>query len=84
MAQLASWFNHAHGLSLGRPVIDKTGLTGFYTFTLYWVPDEGPNPDQGAAILATLQDQAGLKLESRRGPVDYIVVDHAEKVPVGN
>ncbi len=84
MAQLANWLTRTRTVSLGRPVIDETGLDGFYSFTLDWTPDEDPDADQGAAIAAALQDQTGLKLESRKGPVEYLVIDHAEKTPLEN
>ncbi|MGB7281171.1 MAG: M56 and DUF3738 domain-containing protein [Candidatus Acidiferrum sp.] len=94
--------NLAHVLSmqLGRTVIDKTGLTGKYDFTLQWTPDEsqgpvmgGPGPggggqgpggapppdSNGPSIFTAIQEQLGLKLESEKGPVEIIVIDHVEK-----
>jgi uncharacterized protein (TIGR03435 family) len=78
---------------LGRSVIDKTGLTGKYDFTLTYTPEQGqggafgpPGPDappppdpNGPSIFTALQEQLGLRLESAKGPVDILVVDHAEK-----
>lgn len=82
---------------LGRNVVDKTGLTGKYDFTLKWTPDEsegamfrGPDGGQpatgsappessGPSIFTALQEQLGLKLESEKGPVEIIVIDHVEK-----
>ena len=64
---------------LGRTVIDKTGLRGFYDFTLEW--DAGD--DAGSSILAALRSQLGLKLSSEKGPVEVLVIDSAEK-PVAN
>ena len=70
---------------LGRPVRDATGLTGKYNFQFAWTPDTGPCPEtpsppsDGASIFTALQEQLGLKLEAAKGPVDVIVVDHAEK-----
>jgi bla regulator protein BlaR1 len=78
---------------LGRTVVDSTGLTGNYDFSLRWTPDGGMRnpggPEQGEASGATLdtggptlfsalQEQLGLKLESQRRPVDVIVVDHLD------
>ena len=86
-----------HSLSgmLGRTVVDKTGLTGNYDFSLNWTPDEsmrnvfagpegGPqgdaSPDAGGPTLFTaLEEQLGLKLESQKGKVDVIVIDHIDQ-----
>jgi len=74
---------------LGRSVIDKTGLTGKYDFTLEYTADLGPPssgqdaappPDSsGPSLFTALQEQLGLKLESAKGPVEVLVIDHAEK-----
>jgi uncharacterized protein (TIGR03435 family) len=66
----------------GRPVLDKTGLRGFYDFTLDWTPDYGGPPppnSSGIDIFTALQEQLGLKLEPQKAPIEMIVVDHAEK-----
>jgi uncharacterized protein (TIGR03435 family) len=78
----------------GRPVIDKTGLTGMYDFTLKYAPELGRTagvftPPPGApappvdpdapSLSAALQEQLGLKLEGARGPVEVAVVDKFEK-----
>jgi uncharacterized protein (TIGR03435 family) len=70
-------------------VVDKTGLTGYYTIELKWNPNplsasagpiSSPNADDALPDLPTaLQDQLGLKLESTKAPVDVIVIDHVEK-----
>jgi uncharacterized protein (TIGR03435 family) len=62
---------------LGRTVLDKTGLTGFYDFTLEW--DAGD--DAGSSILAALRSQLGLRLSNEKGPVEVLVIDSAEKPP---
>jgi uncharacterized protein (TIGR03435 family) len=70
-----------------RPVIDKTGLDGFWDFTLSYVPDgaggRGPNGEmvalEGPSLAVALRDQLGLKLESEKGPVPVYVIDHIEK-----
>jgi uncharacterized protein (TIGR03435 family) len=54
-----------------RRVFDHTGLDGRYDFQLRWSED--------LSIFTALQDQLGLKLESTKGPVDVLVIDHAEK-----
>jgi len=81
-----------------RPVIDKTGLTGRYDFTLEFTLDmtgiplppgfptqEGNNAsDPGSDIASAVEKQLGLKLTSTKGNLDVIVVDRAEKVPTEN
>jgi len=72
---------------LDRPVVDKTGLTGRYDFDLEWAPDESQfGGDVGAAssdvnippFFTAIQQQLGLRLEATHGPIETIVVDHAE------
>jgi uncharacterized protein (TIGR03435 family) len=69
-------------VNLDRIVVDKTGLTGKYDMTLQWSPDDVMNhPHDTSAppapsLFTALQEQLGLKLESTKGPVDTIVVDH--------
>lgn len=66
--------------TLGRAVVDKTGLTGRYEIDLKWTPDElQGTPDAGASIFTAIQEQLGLKLESTRGIVETFVVDHVER-----
>jgi len=71
---------------LGRPVVDQTGLTGYYNFTLKWTPDEGlapkgASPDDTAApsIFTAVQEQLGLKLENGKAPIPVLVVDRLEQ-----
>jgi len=78
---------------LARSVIDKTGLPGKYDFALAYTPDPGegaafrplpadslpPADPDGPAIFTALQEQLGLSLESTKGPVEILVIDHAEK-----
>jgi bla regulator protein BlaR1 len=71
---------------LGTVVVDKTGLTGNYDFTLNWKADGSvgdfntPVTDASASSLLTaIQDQLGLKLESQKGPMQVLVIDHVEK-----
>jgi uncharacterized protein (TIGR03435 family) len=70
-------FTSALTSTLGRPVIDNTGLKGFYKIDLTWAPDD-PTAD-GPSIFTAIQEQLGLKLESTRGPVQVLVIEHAEK-----
>lgn len=62
---------------MGRSVLDKTGLSENYDFKLEWTPDEA-NGD-GPSIFTAIQEQLGLKLEPSKGPVEVLVIDHAEK-----
>ena len=75
------------GKVTGRPVIDKTGLTGDYAIILTYLPLEATNSDSadpGSDILSAVRDQLGLKLESQRGAVEILKIDTIEKVPTAN
>lgn len=64
----------------GRPVVDKTGLTGSYDFDLQWAHEDAPAGDAAApSIFTAVQEQLGLKLESTKAPFETVIVDHAEK-----
>jgi len=76
--------------AVGRPVVDKTGLTAKYDWVLEWTPDApatgpaGPDANQpvdspGPTIFTAVQEQLGLKLESTRGPVETIVIDRVDR-----
>ena len=77
-------------LTLGQdvPVIDETGLDGnfYYSFRSQFSPDfrrfgvprNEPNPNL-PTLSTALNEQLGLKLESRRGPVDMLVVDSVQQ-----
>jgi uncharacterized protein (TIGR03435 family) len=78
-----------------RVVIDATGLKGSYDFTLNWTPDSMHTADangggQGQAntpstessepgFITALEEQLGLKLESRKAPVEVLAIDHVER-----
>jgi len=71
-----------------RPVVDRTGLKGFYDFTLTFVPDPsgrtGPNGEplasfEGSNLAEALREQLGLKFENTKSPVQVFIVDHVEK-----
>jgi uncharacterized protein (TIGR03435 family) len=63
----------------GRPVIDKTGLSGKYDFTLRWTPDalrnRGGVADEFPDFFTAIEQQLGLKLESATESVDLLVID---------
>jgi uncharacterized protein (TIGR03435 family) len=74
--------------NLGRPVVNRTGLTGRYDFIIEFTPEAidpaAPASDSaGATFLQAVREQLGLKLESTEGPVATPVVDHIEK-PTSN
>ena len=76
---------------LDRPVVDHTGITGRFTFTLNWSADDSQfaglagtlRPPAGNAdrpsLYEAMQQQLGLKLEATKAPVEVLVIDHVEK-----
>ncbi len=77
------------------PVLDQTGISGLFEVTLEWARDNGNPPAttpngtiadtaDGPSISEAVQKQLGLKLEKRKGPVDVVIVEHAEKTPLAN
>jgi uncharacterized protein (TIGR03435 family) len=85
---------------LGRPVVDATGLGDKYDIDMRWwidtaylleraghkeeaaaLPDTGP---EGPPLTRAVQDQLGLKLVSKKGIGEIVVVDHVKKVPTAN
>jgi uncharacterized protein (TIGR03435 family) len=73
---------------LGRPVVDQTGLSGRFDFTLEWTPEsngpaqsraDAPLDSQGATFLEALKDQLGMKLKATKAPMDVLVIDHVER-----
>jgi uncharacterized protein (TIGR03435 family) len=77
---------------LDRPVVDQTGLTGRYDYTLTWTADEsqfgglgikvpppGDKADAPPGLFTAIQEQMGMRLDPARLPVDVIVIDHVEK-----
>jgi uncharacterized protein (TIGR03435 family) len=77
---------------LDRPVVDKTGISGRYDFTLVWTPDpsqfasiglSAPQPKDNAEappeLFTAIQEQLGLKFESTKAPAEVFVIDRVEK-----
>jgi uncharacterized protein (TIGR03435 family) len=66
---------------VGRPVIDKTNLTGKFDFKMTFNPRPLVSATQSAApdIFTALQEQLGLKLESAKGPVEMLVIDSVQR-----
>jgi uncharacterized protein (TIGR03435 family) len=67
-------------LRLQCPVIDETGIgkDRLYDIQLNYSPDDSPS-DTATSLFAALQEQLGLRLEPRRGPVDVLVIDRVER-----
>jgi uncharacterized protein (TIGR03435 family) len=64
----------------GRVVVDQTGLTGRYEFTLRFTPTgTQPTGDGSTDFFTAIQEQLGLRLEPKRAPVDTFVIDHIER-----
>jgi uncharacterized protein (TIGR03435 family) len=68
----------------GRVIIDKTELGGAYDVDFEWeLPSRSGAPTtlprEGLSLFTVLEEQLGLKLESERGPVDVLVIDHVER-----
>ncbi len=79
--------NLADNLSnqLHRQVLDKTGLTGNFDFSLHWAPDDlaadstsSASETTAPSLFTAVQEQLGLRLDPTKGPVDTVVVDHIE------
>ena len=90
--QMAAFALMLSRLNLGREVVDRTGLTGRYDFTLRCAPTEAMRPvingqmqpvsEEDAAlpsIFTAVQEQLGLKLESTKGMIEGLVIDHIEQ-----
>ena len=68
------------GIITRRPVVDRTGLTGEYSFDVLFAPqDAKPGDSAAASIFTALQEQVGLRLEDSRAPIEVLVVDRAER-----
>jgi len=79
MAQLADRL----GQETERPVLDKTGLTGYHAFELRWTPEGSPiQPDSPPSLFTAIQD-LGLKLEPEKILTEVLVIDQADK-PTAN
>src|SRR5580692_2867265 len=76
-------------LVLDRPVIDRTGLSGKFDFTLEWAPvsnnpapsdsPAAPSDPVGPTSVQALRDQLGLRVESKKAAVPILVIDRVER-----
>jgi uncharacterized protein (TIGR03435 family) len=84
MTDLARSLTQELSRELGRVIVDRTGIEGRYDVALKWTPDEGrpsadnSSVDAGPSLFTAVQEQIGLKLESSKGPVQVLVIDHVE------
>jgi uncharacterized protein (TIGR03435 family) len=69
------------------PVVDETGLTGKYDFAIDftpYLPDpahnmDGTKPDTTGILMAAMEGELGIKMESRKAQVEVMVIDHVER-----
>jgi len=84
MERLATWLYDPQGRGrptvADRPVLDRTGLPGFFDFILDWTP-ETVQPNQAATgpSLFTALEELGLKFQSEKAALEFFVIDHAER-----
>ena len=71
------------GRPLGAPVVDQTGIKGTYDFDLNFAPVESADSSL-PSIFTAIQEQLGLKLESRKVPLQMLVIDKCQRVPTEN
>lgn len=69
----------------GRVLLDRTGLSRKYTFTLQWTTQNlsaaGASSDtSGPSLFSALEEQLGLRLESTKAPVDVLLIDHVSEL----
>lgn len=73
---------------LGRPVVDRTGRSGTFDFSLEWAPasnapkapaEDLSTDESGPGFEQALKEQLGLKLESTKAPLEVFMVDHLER-----
>lgn len=85
MGEFASLLQRA---VLDRPVVDQTGLKGKFDFDLDWAADEtqfggevpaAPSDAQSPPFFKAIEEQLGLRLEAKRGPVEALIVDSAQQ-----
>jgi uncharacterized protein (TIGR03435 family) len=61
----------------GRPVLDRTGLSGRFDISVDWA--SGPDVDGGVPVFTAVQEQLGLRLESTTAPLDVVIIDRVER-----
>lgn len=77
--------NRTFARQIERVIINQTGLDGDYDYTLDFTPDESrPNPLDPSLWIAAMRYQLGLTVKAQKGPVDFLVIDNAEKATEQN
>jgi uncharacterized protein (TIGR03435 family) len=79
MSQFADYLTRLSEIS-DRVVVDRTGLTGDYDFTLEWSRDRRDGTSQGSqypGLFTALEEQLGLKLDPEKAPVEVVIIDSA-------
>jgi uncharacterized protein (TIGR03435 family) len=78
MAKLATALSNA----MGQTVVDQTGLSGDYDFSVEWKFEPGAVPNQPGffdPLIPAMREQLGLMLEERKRPTPVLVIDEAQK-----
>ena len=71
--------------NLDRPLVDLTDLHDAYDFSIYAkFPEDLGRDEVFPVAYGKLMEQLGLKLESRKMPVDVLAIDHVDKIPTEN
>jgi uncharacterized protein (TIGR03435 family) len=69
-------------VALDRPVLDRTNMLGVFDIRLQFIdepPGVPPSDSPGPSVFTALEEQLGLRLESAKGPVEFLVVDRVER-----
>ena len=82
MAQSLSQFADLMTKASGHTVVDATGIAGAFDFDLNFTPDA--SEEGGPGLESALREKFGLRLEKREIPVEVLVIDQADRVPVAN
>ena len=84
MASLAELLSNAANPDITHPVVDKTGLTRAYDFTLTWTPRALFGANGGTSIFDAVDKQLGLKIDEGKAPMPVLMVDHVNRTPTEN
>lgn len=83
IAQIAAYVSLIGGSITTHPIVDQTGLTGNFDFTVEFTPERRasapPDDFQPTTLLEALHEQLGLKMRSTKSPLDSLIIDHVER-----